>query len=170
MSRTVLVAHPAFYSMGTGVPNGGGRCLGHQIDHSPPSSAKLINEWSYTFIPPICLRGVEKDNYTLFLCFSQKRWWQNLRSHEPEVLFNKLLSLLYNYSQIRPSFWDEMLATIRHWSEAGVIRSNKLQHFYKFKALGNTISLVCLSHFQNVSSTLNDTNQLMHFQYNNILV
>ena len=38
-------AHPAFYSMGTDIFS---RC---KVDHSPPSSAKVANEWSYTFTP-----------------------------------------------------------------------------------------------------------------------
>jgi hypothetical protein len=31
--------------------------LGHEADHSPPSSAK-VNAWSYTSTPPICLHGM----------------------------------------------------------------------------------------------------------------
>jgi hypothetical protein len=31
---------------------------GHEADHSPPSSAKVKNAWSYTSTPPICLHGV----------------------------------------------------------------------------------------------------------------
>jgi hypothetical protein len=38
-------AHPAFYSMGTDIFS---RC---KVDHSPHSSAKVANEWSYTFTP-----------------------------------------------------------------------------------------------------------------------
>jgi hypothetical protein len=29
--------------------------LGREVDHSPPSSAKVKSEWSYTSTPPICL-------------------------------------------------------------------------------------------------------------------
>jgi hypothetical protein len=29
--------------------------LGHEVDHLPPSSAKLMSEWSYTSAPHICL-------------------------------------------------------------------------------------------------------------------
>jgi len=38
-----------------------------QIDHKPPSSAEMKNEWSYTFSPPICLHGIIKDNLTFHL-------------------------------------------------------------------------------------------------------
>ena len=31
--------------------------LDHGADHSPPSSAKVRNEWSCTFLPPLCLHG-----------------------------------------------------------------------------------------------------------------
>jgi hypothetical protein len=32
--------------------------LGHEADHSPPSSAKVKNAWSYTSTPPVRLHGV----------------------------------------------------------------------------------------------------------------
>jgi hypothetical protein len=41
---------------------------GHDVDHSPPSSAEVTNEWSYTSVPPICLHGVDRDAFT-FLSF-----------------------------------------------------------------------------------------------------
>ena len=31
--------------------------LGHEVDHSPLSSAKVKNVWSYTSNPSICLHG-----------------------------------------------------------------------------------------------------------------
>jgi hypothetical protein len=31
---------------------------GREADHSPPSSAKVKNAWSYTSTPPICLHGM----------------------------------------------------------------------------------------------------------------
>ena len=39
---------------------------GREVYHSPPSSDKVKNEWSYTSAPPISLRGVDSDNFTLF--------------------------------------------------------------------------------------------------------
>jgi hypothetical protein len=46
-------AHPASYPMGTG-----GSFSGGEADHSPPSSPKVKNAWSYTSTPPIYLHGV----------------------------------------------------------------------------------------------------------------
>jgi hypothetical protein len=31
---------------------------GHEANHSPPSTAKVKNVWSYTSAPPICLHGM----------------------------------------------------------------------------------------------------------------
>jgi hypothetical protein len=31
---------------------------GHEADHSPPSSAKVKNVWSYTSTPLVCLHGM----------------------------------------------------------------------------------------------------------------
>ena len=38
------------------------------VTHSPPSCAKVKNEWMYTFIPPICLYVLDRE-YHLFLYF-----------------------------------------------------------------------------------------------------
>ena len=43
-----------------------GNRMGHESDHSPPSSNKFKNEWSYTSAPPICLHRVDRDNFTFF--------------------------------------------------------------------------------------------------------
>jgi len=34
---------------------------GYELDHLPPSSAKVNNGWSYTFTPSSCLQSVERD-------------------------------------------------------------------------------------------------------------
>jgi len=36
----------------------------HEAHHSPTSSAKIKNEWSYTSTPPICFHGTYRDNLT----------------------------------------------------------------------------------------------------------
>jgi hypothetical protein len=37
-----------------------------KIDHQPPSSAEVMNEWIHTSIPPVILHGLDKDK---FYCF-----------------------------------------------------------------------------------------------------
>jgi hypothetical protein len=52
-------AHPASYQIGTrGLFPGGVMRPGREVDHSPPSSAKVKNAWSYTSIPPTRLHLV----------------------------------------------------------------------------------------------------------------
>jgi hypothetical protein len=57
---------PGAFSLGV-------KWLGHEADHSPPSSAEVKNAWSYTSTPSICLHGVvlskkkkkkHRDNFT----------------------------------------------------------------------------------------------------------
>jgi hypothetical protein len=43
-------AHPASYPMGTKGFSLGVKRPGREADHSPPSSAEVKNDWSYTFI------------------------------------------------------------------------------------------------------------------------
>jgi len=38
--------------------------LGHEVDHSVPSSAEVKSEWSYTSPPFVCCHGVDGDNVT----------------------------------------------------------------------------------------------------------
>jgi len=38
--------------------------LEHDVDYSTPSNTKVKNKWSYTFTPPICLHGMDRDNFS----------------------------------------------------------------------------------------------------------
>jgi len=38
---------------------------GHEVDHSPPSRAKVKKGWSYTSTLPTCLHGIYWDNFPL---------------------------------------------------------------------------------------------------------
>jgi hypothetical protein len=62
-------AHPASYPMGTGVFSPGIKRPGHEADHSPPSSAEIKNEWSYSSAHPYVFMvwcSVEhRDKFTL---------------------------------------------------------------------------------------------------------
>ena len=37
---------------------------GHAADHSPSSRAEVKNRWRYNSTPPICLHGVDRENFT----------------------------------------------------------------------------------------------------------
>jgi hypothetical protein len=41
----------------------------HVVDRSRLSSAEVENEWSYTFAPPVHLRGVGRDEFNFLACF-----------------------------------------------------------------------------------------------------
>jgi len=51
-------------SMGTGGSFPALKQLWHEISHSPPSSAEVKNDWSYTSTPPVCLCDMDRDNCT----------------------------------------------------------------------------------------------------------
>jgi len=40
--------------------------VGHEVEHLPPSSAKVKNKWSYISTPPLCLNGINRDNVTIY--------------------------------------------------------------------------------------------------------
>ena len=80
---------------------------GHKVYHSPPSSAQVTNEWSYTSAPPACLQGVDSDHH-LFVAFSMFTYLNSeptdnlIRSHmllaRPVILFTKT----YNRNTVCP--------------------------------------------------------------------
>jgi len=48
--------HPASYPVGIRAPSLGLKWLGHEADHSPSSSIKVKNAWSYNSTPPyVCM-------------------------------------------------------------------------------------------------------------------
>jgi hypothetical protein len=56
-------AHPARCSFP------GVKQQGREVNHSPPSSAEVKNEWSYTSTLPTCLHGVDRENFN-FVTFN----------------------------------------------------------------------------------------------------
>ena len=42
------------------------KCPGRDVDYAPPCSAEVKNEWSYTSDSPMCLRGMDRDNFGFF--------------------------------------------------------------------------------------------------------
>jgi hypothetical protein len=43
--------------------------MGCEADYLPPSSAKVMNEWSSTSTAPLCLHGMYGDSSTLAVYF-----------------------------------------------------------------------------------------------------
>jgi hypothetical protein len=66
-------AHPAPYSMHTGVFSTGVKWLRRKADHSPPPSAEVKNAWSYTSTPSTRLHALyfvkHRDNFTVLYVF-----------------------------------------------------------------------------------------------------
>jgi hypothetical protein len=48
-------------------PLTGTKWLRHCIDHSPPSSVEVKDDWSYTSTPVICLHGRNSNTFTFHL-------------------------------------------------------------------------------------------------------
>ena len=40
----------------------------HEAGHSPPPSAEVKNEWSYTSAPLICFHSVDRENLPSLFC------------------------------------------------------------------------------------------------------
>jgi hypothetical protein len=38
-----------------------------EVNHTPPSTVEVKNEWSCTSTPPICLHGVDRENFIFCL-------------------------------------------------------------------------------------------------------
>jgi len=55
---------PSLQFSGHDGPSLGPKWPALDVDHIPASSAEVTNKWSYTFIPRVCLHGVQKVNFT----------------------------------------------------------------------------------------------------------
>jgi hypothetical protein len=53
----------ASYPVGRGGSSMGEKWTVYEADHSPPSSSKVMNDWSYIFTPPLCAYGLHRDNF-----------------------------------------------------------------------------------------------------------
>jgi hypothetical protein len=77
-------AHPASYPMGTGDLSLGVKRLGRDGDRSPPSSAEVKNEWSYTSTLPILFMAwclvKHGDNFTSLFYFTLTLQCPNTRN------------------------------------------------------------------------------------------
>jgi hypothetical protein len=58
---------PSFQFNGTRGFFSGVKWLGCEVNHSPQSSAKVKNEYSYTSTPPICFHGIGRENFTFYI-------------------------------------------------------------------------------------------------------
>jgi hypothetical protein len=60
---------PSLLISGYMSPFSGVKWVGHEADDSPPSSAKVKNEWNYTYMPPWCVQGQLYLYMSYFLAF-----------------------------------------------------------------------------------------------------
>ena len=56
--------HQASYSIGTAFFFSGVKRPGRDVDHLSLCNVEVKNEWSLTFASPVCLPGMERDNFT----------------------------------------------------------------------------------------------------------
>jgi hypothetical protein len=68
-SRLALVPTQLPIQWVLGALSPGVNWLRYEIDHCPPSTAKVKNEWSCTSAPLVCPRDAYRDNFT-FLSFT----------------------------------------------------------------------------------------------------
>jgi hypothetical protein len=68
----------------------GVKWLGCEANCSPPSSAEVSNEYSYTLISTICFHGMNRDNFTFYVI-----------SYEQVMLLSiskrYIMAVFYNY-------------------------------------------------------------------------
>jgi hypothetical protein len=54
-----------------------------ELGHPPPFSAEVMNEWSYTCTPPVCLHGVDRGSFNL------TRWPLVINTYESNFLLRR---------------------------------------------------------------------------------
>ena len=68
-AQTGSGSYPDCYSMGSRILTLGVKWPGHEVDHSPLSSAEVKSEWSYNSSPPVCIQGMGSYNLTCTRCY-----------------------------------------------------------------------------------------------------
>jgi hypothetical protein len=61
------VAHLSSYSVHMEVPSPGVKQLDCEVDHSCPSNAEVMSEWSCTSTLPVCFHGMDTQLYIYFI-------------------------------------------------------------------------------------------------------
>ena len=84
-----LCGPPSLLFNGNQVLSRGGvvKQQGCEVDHSPPAIAVVKNEWSYTFTSPVCLHGMDRENFT-FILFTSLRFMITIRRNAKVVQGN----------------------------------------------------------------------------------
>jgi hypothetical protein len=105
-------AHPVSYLSGTRVLSLGWRkWLGHDVDHSPPFSTEIKNEWSYTSTPPVCLHGINSNVSLSFSCV-QEEVTSYLSTTAVTYVSNADLTLLSKCICLKYSLFSERLLLV----------------------------------------------------------
>jgi len=68
----------------------GARLPWHEVNRSPPSGAEIKNEWSYNSTPPICLLGVDRENFTFIFRLTLRQLLTNKIRERERSLRNKI--------------------------------------------------------------------------------
>ena len=88
--------------------------LWHGVDCLPPSSTRVKNKWMYTSTPPICLNGVDRDNFIInfayILCQSHL---DILYLHPISLSWDTVLSQLGESVVPWESFWFSFFSVNR---------------------------------------------------------
>jgi len=78
MTRTVLGPTQTPIQWVAGALSMGVKQPGHEADHSPPSSAKIMNTWSYTSNPQYIFMAwclvKHRNNFTLSILSGELQW------------------------------------------------------------------------------------------------
>jgi hypothetical protein len=61
-------AYRSSFSMGTMVLFWGVKQLRSEVNHPSRSGVKVKNEWNGISTPPICLYGMDGENFTFYTC------------------------------------------------------------------------------------------------------
>jgi len=77
--QTGSETHPASYSNDKGVVYQGHSGMGCEVDHSPRTSVDVSNECSHAGTRSVCLRDVDKENFTSFLPDNGRRLNTHIR-------------------------------------------------------------------------------------------
>jgi hypothetical protein len=77
------------------------KLLGRNVDHTPPTTAEVKNEWCFTFILPICLHSVNRGNFTSFAFYKTLEG----DSQDWKIILWTFMLKLRSWKSLKLHFW-----------------------------------------------------------------
>jgi len=139
---------------------------GSEVNHSSPSSTAVNNEWSYTFLPPVCLYGMDRGNFAFTFTPCASKVWntrenttmfgthvrtQCLEHTWEHIMFRTHMGTHNVWNTCENNVWNTrentcLEHTWEHTMFGTHVRTQCLEHTWEHTMFGTHLKTQCLEH------------------------